>query len=118
MDAHLLTLAVPDSLSWFIAKLGFVLQSKYSEKSRTRIQKVGKKEKRKHFSSLQLYPEYLVQAYLVGNEVRFGIHEAGWTASRNIMRLVFENEGNLQLDPIFRNLSISVQFDLLILDPC
>jgi hypothetical protein len=36
----------------------------------------------------------------------------------NSSRLLFDKERNLQLDPIFRDLSIIVQFDLLILDPC
>ena len=36
----------------------------------------------------------------------------------NSFRSLFDKERDLQLDPIFRDLSIIVQFDLLILDPC
>jgi hypothetical protein len=36
----------------------------------------------------------------------------------NCSRSLFDKERNLQLDSIFRDLSIIVQFDLLILDPC
>ena len=32
--------------------------------------------------------------------------------------LLFENERDLQLDAVFRDLSIIIQFNLLILDPC
>jgi len=33
-------------------------------------------------------------------------------------RSLFEKERNLQLDAVFRDLSLIIQFDLLTLDPC
>jgi hypothetical protein len=36
----------------------------------------------------------------------------------NYSQLLFEKECNLQLDAVFRDLSLIVQLDLLILNPC
>jgi len=39
-------------------------------------------------------------------------------SGENSSQSVVDKERNLQVDPVFRDLSIIVQFDLLILDPC
>jgi hypothetical protein len=36
----------------------------------------------------------------------------------NSSRSFFEDERNLQLDAVFQDLSFTVQFDLLVLNPC
>jgi hypothetical protein len=47
----------------------------------------------------------------------FELIQAGLSGG-NSSQSLFENERNLQLDAVFRDLSLIVQFDLLILDPC
>ena len=39
-------------------------------------------------------------------------------SGENSSQSVVDKERNLQVDPVFRDLSLIVQFDLLILDPC
>lgn len=47
----------------------------------------------------------------------FGLIQAVLSGGHSSQSL-FEKERNLQLDTIFRDLSLIVQLDLLILDPC
>jgi hypothetical protein len=47
----------------------------------------------------------------------FELIPAGYPGG-NLSRLLFKDERNLKLDTVFRDLSIIIQFDLLILDPC
>jgi hypothetical protein len=47
----------------------------------------------------------------------FELIQAGLSGG-NISQSVFDNERNLQLDTVFQDLSIIVQLDLLVLNPC
>jgi hypothetical protein len=53
---------------------------------------------------------------MAGSPAPVGIPTVPMIRMRN--RSVFDDEGDLQLDPVFRDLTLIVYLDLLILHPC
>jgi hypothetical protein len=53
---------------------------------------------------------------MAGSQAPVGISTVPMIRMGN--RSIFDNEGDLQLDPVFRDLTLIVYLDLLILHPC